>query len=107
MFQLPIGEATLLSNGSFSGKLSTLTIQEPITLSPSTENTETEKDFLIKCKGRTIGFAWLNRKAKTKGLITLRFAMPEFGEKVLRANLEKRPQDLGLSEFDIVWYPTY
>ena len=102
-----IGQVTLQANGSYKGRLSTLSIRQNIELVLNRKKAENQPDFRVLCGDVEIGAAWI-RKAISSGkeFVSLSIAAPEFGDRTLYANLGKMPGAKDDKEFAIIWNPS-
>ena len=87
-----IGHVTLQSDGSYKGRLSTLSIRRNIELVLNKKKSEAQPDFLVMAGEVEIGAAW-NRKSMSTGkdFVSISLAAPEFGDRTLYANLGRMP----------------
>jgi uncharacterized protein (DUF736 family) len=76
-----IGLVTKQKDGSFVGKLKTLSIDADIRIVPvKKKEKESHPDFRISCKGIDVGAAWLKEgKESGKEYISASVSAPEFG----------------------------
>lgn len=102
-----IGHVTLQADGSYKGRLNTLSIQRNIELLLSEKKNESQPDFRVLAGDVEIGAAW-NRKAISSGkdFVSLSLAAPEFGDRTLYANLGRMPGSKDDKEFAIIWNPS-
>ena len=102
-----IGHVTLQSDGSYKGRLNTLSIQRNIELVLNQKKNENQPDFRVMAGEVEIGAAW-NRKAISTGkeFVSLSLAAPEFGDRTLYANLGRMPGSKDKTEFSIIWNPS-
>ncbi len=102
-----IGYVTLQSDGSYKGRLATLTIRRNIELVLNRKKSETQPDFRVMAGDVEIGAGW-NRRAISSGneFVSLSIAAPEFGDKTLYANLGRVPGSDSDKEFAIIWNPS-
>ena len=102
-----IGHVTLQSDGSYKGRLTTLSIQRNIEFVLNRKKSETQPDYLVMAGEVEIGAAWI-RKAINSGkeFVSVSLAAPEFGDRTLYANLGRLPGSKEKKDFSIIWNPT-
>jgi len=102
-----IGQVTLQPDGSYKGRLNTLSIRQNIELVLNRKKNENQPDFRVMSGEVEIGAAW-NRKAISTGkdFVSLSLAAPEFGDRTLYANLGRMPGSKETKEFAIIWNPS-
>ena len=102
-----IGHLTLQADGSYKGRLNTLSIRRNIELLLNKKKNESQPDFRVLAGDVEIGAAW-NRKAISSGkdFVSLTLAAPEFGDRTLYANLGRMPGSKDDKEFAIIWNPS-
>lgn len=99
-----IGHVKLLPNGSFNGRLVTLSIRKEIQIIPVEKHNEAMPDFRVMSDDVELGAAW-KRQNRTNGneYISMSMAAPEFGPRTIYANLGKKPDSE--DEFALIWNP--
>lgn len=97
-----IGHVKLLSNGSYKGRLATLSIRREIQIIPVEKFNEAMPDFRVMADDVELGGGW-KRQNRTNGneYISLSLAAPEFGPRTIYANLGKKPDTK--DEFALIW----
>lgn len=102
-----IGYVTLQSDGSYKGRLNTLSIRRNIELALNKKKSETQPDFRVMAGEVEIGAAW-NRRSISSGneFVSMSIAAPEFGDRTLYANLGRMPGSKDKNEFAIIWNPS-
>ncbi len=101
-----IGYVTLQTDGSYKGRLATLTIRRNIELVLNKKKSEIQPDFRVMAGDVEIGAGW-NRRAISSGneFVSLSIAAPEFGDRTLYANLGRVAGSDNETEFAIIWNP--
>lgn len=102
-----IGYVTLQSDGSYKGRLATLSIRRNIEFVLNKKRSEAQPDFRVMSGEVEIGAAW-NRRAISSGneFVSVSLAAPEFGDRTLYANLGRLPGSKEDNEFAIIWNPS-
>ena len=102
-----IGHVTLQSDGSYKGRLNTLSIRRNIELVLNKKKSESQPDFRVMAGEVEIGAAW-NRTSMSSGkeFVSISLAAPEFGDRILYANLGRMPGSKDKTEFAIIWNPS-
>ena len=101
-----IGYVTLQSDGSYKGRLATLSIKHNIELVLNKKKNENQPDFRVMAGDVEIGAAWQRKSiASGKDFVSLSLAAPEFGDRTLYANLGRIPGTKNDGEFAIIWNP--
>jgi len=103
-----IGHVTKQANGSFKGRLTTLSIRADIEILPNVAKESNEQpDYRVRVQGVEIGAGW-KRQSRTSGneYVSLSLAAPELGPRTIYANLGHAA---GLDEaedvFALIWNP--
>ncbi len=101
-----IGHVTLQPNGSFRGRLVTLSIRRDIQIIPAEKHSDTHPDFRVMSDEVELGAAW-KRQNRSNGneYISMSLAAPEFGPRTIYANLGKKPDSDSDTEFALIWNP--
>ncbi|PHP65400.1 hypothetical protein CSC94_18745 [Zhengella mangrovi] len=101
-----IGRVTRQADGTFKGQLSTLSIRANILFLPKRKSAENQPDFQIMAGDIEIGAAWW-RTAISSGneYLSISFAVPEFGNRTLYANLGRPAGSDSEDDFVIIWNP--
>lgn len=101
-----IGYVTKQSDGSFKGRLATLSIRSNIEFVRNDKTSETQPDFRVMSGDIELGAAW-HRKAISSGkdFVSVSLAAPEFGDRTLYANLGRVAGSDNENEFAIIWNP--
>ena len=99
-----IGHVKLLSNGSYKGRLVTLSIRREIQIIPVEKFNDAMPDFRVMSDDVELGGGW-TRQNRTNGneYTSLSLAAPEFGPRTIYANLGKKPDTE--DEFVLIWNP--
>ena len=99
-----IGHVKLLSNGSYKGRLVTLSIRKDIQIIPAEKHHDAQPDFRVMADDVELGAAW-KRQNRTNGneYISISLAAPEFGPRTVYANLGKKPE--GEDNYTLIWNP--
>lgn len=99
-----IGHVKQLPNGSFKGRLVTLSIRKDIQITPVEKYNDAMPDFRVMSDDVELGAAW-KRQNKSNGseYISISLAAPEFGPRTIYANLGKKPESE--DEFALIWNP--
>ena len=102
-----IGYVTLQADGSYKGRLATLSIRQNIELIANKKKNESQPDFRVMAGDVEIGAAW-NRRGLSSGreFVSMSIAAPEFGDRTLYANLGRVPGSKDDKEFAIIWNPS-
>ncbi len=102
-----IGHVTLQSDGSYKGRLCTLSIRRNIEFVLNKKKSETQPDYLVMAGEVEIGAAWIRRAISSgKDVVSISLAAPEFGDRTLFANLGRAPGSKEKNEFSIIWNPS-
>ena len=102
-----IGHVTLQADGSYKGRLNTLSIQRSIELTLNKKRNDNQPDFRVMAGEVEIGAAWIRKAISTgKEFVSLSLAAPEFGDRTLFANLGRLPGSKEKTEFSIIWNPS-
>lgn len=101
-----IGMVTRQKDGSFVGRLKTLSIDAPIKITPvGKKEKDTHPDYRISCKGIDVGGAWkkVTKTGKNKGreYTSCSVSAPEFG--TLYFNLGKAAGQDDEDVFSLIW----
>lgn len=98
-----IGLVTKKENGSFEGRLITLSINAPIVILPQTKINETSPDYRIISSGADVGAGWIKQN-KTDGAnyVSVTFDAPELPKKIY-ANLGQAAGQDDEDVFSIIW----
>jgi uncharacterized protein (DUF736 family) len=101
-----IGYVTRNGEG-FKGQLKTVSIRAEIEIIPNRSKTsETQPDYRVLAGGSEVGGGWIKTGERSgKDYVSLSLAAPEFGPRVLYANLGRAAgQDDG-DAYAIIWNP--
>lgn len=102
-----IGYVTKQANGSFKGRITTLSIRADIDVVPnSTKTSDDQPDYRVRTQGVEIGAGWV-RQGRTSGkdYVSLSLAAPEFGPRKLYANLGQAAGHKGDDVYAVIWNP--
>lgn len=102
-----IGHVTRQSDGSYSGKLATLSIRQNIQFVKNKKHAESQPDFIIMAGNDIeIGAAWIRTAISSgKDYVSVSLAAPEFGNRTLYANLGRAAGSKNENEFALIWNP--
>lgn len=102
-----IGHVSLQPDGSYKGRLNTLSIKSNIEFVLNKKKSEAQPDYRVMAGDVEIGAAW-NRKAISTGkdFVSVSLAAPEFGDRTLYANLGRTPGSKDDKKFAIIWNPS-
>lgn len=102
-----IGYVTKTDNGGFKGKLATLKLKADIDIVPNKEKEhEKQPDFRIFSRGFELGAAWTRiGEVSQQPYVSLKLAAPEFGSKVLYANLGRAAGQDDDDTYAVIWNP--
>lgn len=102
-----IGYVTKLATGGYKGQLKTLSIRADIELVPNnTKTADTQPDFRVLAQGVEIGAAWIKTSGVSqKEYVSLSLAAPEFGPRVIYANLGRAAGQDDEDSFAVIWNP--
>lgn len=98
-----IGTVTRRKDGSFVGRLKTLSFSAPISIEPVKSKTdESHPDFRVVSDGMDIGAGWIKKgKMSGKDYVSLSMSAPEFG--TLYANLGRAAGQDDEDVFSVIW----
>jgi len=102
-----IGHVTLQTDGSYRGRLNTLSIQRNVEFQLNKKRSESQPDYLVMAGEVEIGAAWIRKAISTsKEFVSVSLAAPEFGDRTLYANLGRMPGSKDKNTFSIIWNPS-
>ena len=98
-----IGIVTKAKNGSYEGRLTTLTIKAPIRIVPITQTNDKAPTHRIVSEGAEVGAAWTKKSQQTgEEYLSLTFDTPELPN-VIYANLGVAAGQDDEDVFAIIW----
>ncbi len=101
-----IGYVTKQADGTYKGQLATLSIRQNINFVKKKKANENQPDFIIMANDIEIGAAWIKKAISSgKDYISLSLAAPEFGPRILYANLGHNAGSKDENEYAIIWNP--
>lgn len=103
-----IGYVTKEKNGSFKGKLKTLTIEANVEIRHNPhKKADNHPDYIVTANGNVeIGAAWNKQgQASGKDYVSISFSAPEFGARRLYANLGQAAGQDDPDTLAIIWNP--
>jgi uncharacterized protein (DUF736 family) len=102
-----VGLVTKKKDGSFVGRLKTLSVDVPIEIAPVKNKVAPNgPDFMVTSQGRECGAAWIRiGQRSNEEYVSVSFAAPEFGSEPLFANLGKAAGQDDDDVFALIWNP--
>lgn len=102
-----IGYVTKQDNGGFKGHLKTLKLRTEIEIVPNTSKAhDTQPDYRVLARGFELGAGWKKIGETSKQpYVSLSLAAPEFGSRVLYANLGRAAGQDDDDAFAVIWNP--
>ncbi len=102
-----IGFVKKQKNGSYTGKLKTVSIQAEIEIIPNDQKSNANHpDFRVYTDDVEIGAGWLKTaNSSGKEYVSLSIAAPEFGPRRIYANLGKAAGSSDPDFFAVIWNP--
>jgi len=93
--------------GGFKGQLRTLSIRTDIEIIPNrTKANETQPDYRVFASATEVGAGWIKTGERSgKDYVSLSMAAPEFGPRVLYANLGRAAGQDDEDVLAIIWNP--
>jgi len=101
-----IGYVTRHEDG-FKGQLKTVSIRADIEIVPNRSKAHaSQPDYRVYCSGSEVGGGWIKTGERSgKDYVSLSLAAPEFGQRVLYANLGRAAGQDDDDAFAIIWNP--
>ena len=102
-----VGMVTKKKDGSFAGRLKTLSIDVPIEIAPVKNKVAPNgPDYFVTSQGRECGAAWTRiGQRSNEEYVSVSFAAPEFGSEPLFANLGRMANQDDPDVFALIWNP--
>ena len=100
-----IGHVTRKSDGTYEGRLATMTIRQNIQFVKKKKTSEAQPDFMIMAGEVEIGGAWWRKSLGGNDYLSVSIAAPEFGNRTLYANLGRDVNSTDENAFVIIWNP--
>jgi len=102
-----IGFVTKKDDGSYTGRLQTLAVNVPISITPNANKQEGSRqpDFLVKAGRVELGAAWVRTSLQGDEYVSVSIAAPEFGPRRLYANLVPARDAGTAADYDLLWNP--
>lgn len=103
-----IGHVTRTDNGGFKGQIRTLSIRADVEIAPNRGKTAPHQpDYRVLAAGVELGAGWIKTgEVSGKDYVSLSLAAPEFGPRVLYANLGRAAGQDDDDVFALIWNPT-
>lgn len=91
----------------FKGQLKTISIRADLEIVRNRSKThETQPDYRVYASGSEVGGGWIKTGERSgKDYVSLSMAAPEFGQRVLYANLGRAAGQDDDDAFAIIWNP--
>lgn len=101
-----IGYVSKTENG-FKGQLRTISVRADIEIIPNrSKASESQPDYRVLAGGSEVGAGWIRTGERSgKDYVSLSLAAPEFGPRVLYANLGRAAGQDEEDAFAIIWNP--
>lgn len=97
-----LGYVTKKEDGSYEGRIATLSINAPVRIVPIMATSDRAPNFRILAHNAEVGAAWSKTSAEGKSYVSLTFDVPELPQK-LYANLGVAPDQDDDNVFAIIW----
>jgi uncharacterized protein (DUF736 family) len=100
-----IGHVTRKPDGTYEGRLATMTIRQNIQFVKKQKSAEAQPDYLVMASAVEIGAAWWRKSLSGNDYLSVSLAASEFGNRTLYANLGRAAGSQNEEDFALIWNP--